>query len=308
MNSGEYYLSPFTMPDFHSLKDSYRRYALYEKGHRPMTVRHATQVISSLCSFACETEIASLSTSMIREFLQTQREQRGWTAKTFRIYRQHLKTFFDWSVSQEWIDKNPVLPIKCPRLPKPLPRCLTKEQAILFLSHVTLYRWRYELESSRNKAIVFTFQYSGMRLSELLNLWSLDVDLSNEEITIRNGKNEKDRLIAINPSLLPVLKDYQKARMELGIPSMFFFPSVKSDKKLTVGNLYDIFRKLSRACGFKVTPHMLRHTFGRLSVESGQNLRVTQEMLGHGNIRTTEIYTHVSIEAMKQSMRERPLF
>lgn len=295
------------MPEFASLEQSYRRYALYEKGQRRTTVTQTLRMVRLVCEFARTSEIRSLDTPLIREFLQVERERKGWSAKTFRLYRQYLKTFFDWTVSQRWIKTNPVSEIQSPRLPNPLPRCLSKDDALKLLSHVHWHPWRYELEGSRNKAIIATFLFTGIRMSELLDLRTIDIDLENGELQILSGKNEKGRSLAIHPQLLPILREYRASRLRLGVPSQWFFPSVKSEKRLTVKNLHEVFRKLSVSTGTKVTPHMLRHTFGRLSVESNINLRIIQGMMGHSSIRTTQNYTFVSTKAMKRALAETSL-
>ena len=172
------------------------------------------------------------------------------------------------------------------------------------MAHVHWYNWHYELEKYRNEAIFATFLFTGMRLSELLNLRCNQVALEQDEIHILGGKNEKDRNIPILPQLKPILINYIRARKRLRVPSIWFFPSVKSDKRLTAKNLHSIFKKISKYSGVKVTPHMLRHTFGRICVESNINMRVVQSIMGHSRIETTQIYTFVSTEASKLGMRD----
>ena len=290
------------MPELASLEQSYKRYALYERGHTINTVNQTLRIAKLAFQYSRVSQVEHMNTFLIREWLQTQREEKGWSAKTFRLYRQYLKTFFDWCESQQWITSNPVIPVRSPRLPSPLPRCLSKDEALKFLAHAHWYPWRYELEGSRNRAILATFLFTGVRLSELLNARMNDMDLEHGELRIILGKNEKSRTLALHSQLLPVLREYISARKRLGEPSIWLFPSVKSEKRLTVKNLHAIFGKISHASGIKVTPHMLRHTFGRLSVEANINIRVIQGMMGHSSISTTQIYTHVTTKAMRKAL------
>jgi len=292
------------MPSIHDLEKAYTRYARYEKGHQLPTIKQTLRLMKAICAHSRSNQIKDLSTALIRDYLQRQREEKGWSAKTFRLYRQYFKTFFDWRVSQEWIRDNPVTPIKLPRMPIPLPRCLTQKQALRFLSYTQWHPWRYRLEGPRNKAIIATF----LRLSELINLRLVDVELGIGELRITHGKNEKERVLALHPQLIPILREYRHIHQQEGQPSIWFFPSVKSAKRLTVKNLHHIFYKISAATGLKVTPHMLRHTFGRLSVESNINMRVIQGMMGHTNIQTTQLYTHVSTKAMKDALKDANFF
>lgn len=290
------------MPDLQYLKDSYRRYALHEKGHRMKTVDQTLTIFTKLHCFSQAHRIEDLTTHNVREFLYYKKEQRNWSPKTFRLYRQYLKSFFGWIVREQIIKSNPVTPIEQPPLPQALPRCLSKEKALSVMNHVHWHRWKYTLEKSRNEAIFATFLYTGLRLSELRDLRCREVNLKEKELLVFEGKNNKSRIIPIHPKLHQILTIYVRERKRLAAPSLWFFPSVKSEKRLTHKNIQSIFKKVSIVSGTKVTPHMLRHTFGRLCVESKLNLRVTQRIMGHSDIRTTQIYTYVSSQAMKDSI------
>ena len=171
------------------------------------------------------------------------------------------------------------------------------------MAHVHWYSWHMKLERYRNDAIFSMFLFTGIRLSELLNLKKQHVYLDNNEIHIMAGKGDKDRVVPILPSLRQSLISYEEARQRLAPPSLWYFPSVKSEKQLTTRNLHAIFRKISDKSGIKVTPHMLRHTFGRISVESNINMRVIQTVMGHSRMETTQIYTYVSSKASTEAMQ-----
>ena len=290
------------MPNLQTVEQDYRRYALYEKGHQAPTVQQSLSILHRLCEFCHTEELRHMDTSLIRSFLQSMREKKGWSAKTFRIYRQSLKTFFDWAELEGYVTANPVERIGVPPLPAALPRCLTREQALRFLSYSRLHDWCYPLEGPRNEAIIATFLLTGLRLSELINLRVNDVFFDSGELHVLRGKNQKDRIITIHPRLKPYLFSYRTCQSKWGKPSVWFFSSVKSDNKLTPRNVQTVCRKISKSSGVKATPHMLRHTCGRLYVEANANLRVIQSLLGHSRIETTETYTHVSSEAMKAGL------
>ena len=299
-----YFLIPLNMTNTQNLALSYRRYALYELEHTPKTLKQTQDILAKLTEFAGTTNIHALDTRIIREFLHVGREERAWSAKTFRIYRQCLKTYFNWLVEEEWLDSNPVDKIKQPPLPQRLPRCLGREQVLQLFCHVRDYPWHYELQPYRNEAMLATLTYTGLRLSELRNLGDRDVDFLSDLIRVDQGKNRKDRYVPICPELKPILVRYKKAHKRLGLPSIWFFPSVKSERRMTAQNIQSVFRKLSKASGIKVTPQMLRHTFGRLLVESNVHMRTSQKYMGHASIRTTEIYTHVSPEHGQKEIRK----
>ena len=296
------------MTNTSDLERSYKRYALYELEHTPKTLKQTISIVDRLVSFVGSGDLQGMDTRAVRDFLHTQRETKAWSAKTFRIYRQCLKTYFQWVVDEEWMKQNPIDKIKQPPLPVRLPRCLSKEQTIQLLAHIHNYPWRMELQVSRNEALFAIIIYGGLRLSEVTNLKVLDVDFTAGWICVIQGKNRKDRNVPINDELRRILQRYRKAQQKLGTPSIWFFPSVKSESQLTKKNVQDIFSTISKASGIKVTPHMLRHTFGRLCVEAGINLMTIKSYMGHADIRTTQIYTFVSSEQGKKEIHQLSLY
>lgn len=221
---------------------AFKRFALYEKGLQPKTIRTIVSFIVALNDSFPQTSIKSITTSQIRQFLYQRKHERMWGNKTFRNARQYLKTFFDFCITAEYIFINPVEKIEKPKLPKHLPRCLTKAQVNTLLLHLDTYDWFNTLSRKRNQAIIRTFLFTGIRLNELLQLRSEAVNFTDRTITIIQGKGGKDRMVPIHPILLPYLKSYQtEKRKQL---NQYFFSSIRSDSKLTEKNLYAIFKKL----------------------------------------------------------------
>jgi len=283
---------------------SYENYARFELEHRSKTITQTLGLITKLCFLADSENLSDLTTDVIRSFLHQGRSERNWSAKTFRLYRQYLKTFFMWAVGEGYLEINPVTPIKQPRLPKRLPRCLSPDEARKVLLASSNCNWYSELQCSRNEAICYTLVYAGLRLSEFINLRSNDVCLKEKTIRVVEGKNDKERLIPISDDLRLVLGRYQRDRKRLGVKSQWFFGSSKSEKQLTKKNATDIFRRVSKKSGVKFTAHMLRHTFGRICVESDIDIRTIQIWMGHEDIRTTQIYTYVSLSASQKAMKK----
>lgn len=279
--------------------NSFRRFALYEKGLRPRTIREILGIVSKLEHWSGNKIIKSISTTEIRSFLYEQKHYRSWSKKTFCNTRQYLKTFFDFCMAMEYRTDNPVIKIEKPKLPKTLPRCISKAHVQTLLLHLDTIPWHNELSAMRNKAIIRTFLFSGIRLSELLNLQSNHVDLLEETLLVKKGKGEKDRLVPIHPELLPYLKIYSKKKQS----TQYYFSSIRSDSRLTQKNLYAIFKRLQKVSGVYVRPHMLRHTFGKLSIEANLNPFTLKSILGHADINTTQIYVSLSGENIKTSFQ-----
>ncbi|MGH1387862.1 tyrosine-type recombinase/integrase [Kordia sp.] len=277
---------------------TFQRFALYEKAMQPKSIKEIIRIVLDLDVFTGQT-VKSITTQEIRAFLYQRKQQRIWSNKTFRNARQYLKTFFDFCIIYEYRTNNPVEKIEKPRLSKQLPRCLTKAQVQTLLLHVDTVEWYNALSMKRNQAIIRTFLFTGIRLSELLYLRTEAVNLEERAITIIQGKGRKDRLVPIHPMLFPYLKNYlnEKGKRK----NKYFFSSVRSDNKLTEKNLYAVFQKLQKVCSFKVTPHMLRHTFGKLSIEANLNPFKLKAIMGHADISTTQIYVYASQENIRSS-------
>jgi site-specific recombinase XerD len=289
---------------YSDIQQSYKSYALREKGIRSGTYKATEFIVRALCEFSATENIKKHDESMVRAFLQHMSKERVWSPKTFRIYRQYLKSFFDWAIKEQIVTKNPCIGIDRPKLPSRLPRCLTHEETLKILTQARWYDWHYQIEKTRNEAIIAMFVFSGIRLSELIHLKIEHVNLETQELFIDQGKNRKDRIVALHTTLLPVLRSYVIERRRLCKPSQWFFSGVRSNMKLASKNVQGMLRKISIAAGIKVTPHMLRHTFGRLCVDANVNLRMIQHMMGHSDISTTQIYTHVSTKSMKANFAE----
>ena len=275
---------------------------------RPSTHSQIASTVRRLSDSAKSEDLGQFDRDTVREFLYHGREHLNWSARTFRIYWQYLKTFFDWAESEAYVRTNPLNGIAKPPVPKTLPRCLTKDQALKFLTHARWVEWTFRLEPVRNESIVAFFLYTGIRLQELIDLEESEVNLHSNEACIRKGKGQKDRVVALHPRLRPLLRAYAETKAQHGHPSRWFFNSVRSPGKLTPKNVQQVFLRISQKSGVKVTPHMLRHTFGRRCVEENVNMRVIQTMMGHADITTTEVYTHVSQETMKKTIGAAPLF
>ena len=290
------------------LQREFKRYALMEKGIMPKTYKSIWGSVRQLAIHGKSNELTDLNSSMVRCFLCAGRSEKGWAAQTFRNHWQYLKIFFDWCQRKNYIRAHPVLGIERPRPSKRLPRFITSNEAQKILYHAAWYPWRYRLEKPRNEAIIAMLLMTGLRLQELLNLQVHDIDLFNGNLLVRQGKNKKDRVVPIHPRLAPVLHTYVKERKQLGRPSLWFFSGIKSDKQLNQKDVRTVCKKIGIASGVKFTPHMLRHTFAREMVNRDFNLYKLQQILGHAQITTTQIYLSVSTAGIKRSFDQVKMF
>ena len=147
----------------------------------------------------------------------------------------------------------------------------------------------------RDRAIIETLFSTGLRVSELISL-PRDIDLKNIEISIR-GKGEKIRVVFLSPSAIKWIEKYLKDRKDMSL-SLF---AGRGDSPITVRSIERIVAKHARGSGIskKVTPHVLRHMFATTLLGNGADIRSVQEMLGHANITTTQVYTHVTNKRLR---------
>ena len=291
-----------------TLHREFKHFALVVRGLRPATLRDILAVVRRLCRFNGSEELLALTTAAIRTFLHHGRLELGWSARTFRLYRQYLKTFFDWLVRAGYLATNPVTAIERPKLPQQLPRCLSQDEAKRILYAARHASWNSELQRTRSEAIVATLLMTGLRRAELLRLRQVDLDFSSGVLSVRGGKGRKDRTVPLHPRLVPILRRYLTEKEPLGKCSEWLFSSLKSEKRLTNKNLYAILKRISIAARVKFTPHILRHTFGRELVEADFNIYKLKEVMGHASVATTQAYVALSSQSIKDSFERTKIY
>ena len=268
---------------------------------RPRSYKGIKTSLNMLCEWAETEEIKDLNHGTVLAFLHWGREERAWEARTFRNHRQQLKTFFTWCLKQQIIQKNPVDGIEKPKIPKTLPRCLSREETQVILNRTRWCSWRYNIERIRNETMLYFLIHTGLRLQEMLDLKLDDIKLPSNEIFISLGKGQKDRIVPIHPKLMPVLRAYLSERKTRRNYSPYLFTGAQSEKPLSGKDVRNVCKKVSQEAGIYFTPHMLRHTFARLCIEAGWDIYKIKVVMGHSNITTTEGYLSVSTAHIKKS-------
>lgn len=169
--------------------------------------------------------------------------------------------------------------------------------AIVVKNDVEAFRQRIlENESKRDYALVTLLAYSGMRISEALNIKMSDMNLTAREILIRYGKGKKQRLVIINDKIVNAVKEYLKERENYRYSDSEFLFVSRESKKVDRTTINHIFNDYSN----KITPHTLRHFFCSYALENGWAAHEVANQVGHSNIQTTLMYTHPSRDEMKR--------
>lgn len=203
---------------------------------------------------------------------------------TMALVYAALKFFFHSHLKLNIMDD-----IKRPKKGKKLPVVMTKEEVKAIITAAP---------RKRDKLILKLLYSSGLRVSEIVNLKIRDLDLGEKTATVRGGKGNKDRLIILSESWIDEIKEYFSKRC---YQSEYVF-SKGNGMPLSVDTVQRIVRESRERAGIKknITPHSFRHSFATHLLEAGENIRKIQELLGHSNLSTTQIYTKVSTDELKK--------
>jgi integrase/recombinase XerD len=249
------------------------------------------------------TDPSEIKTDHIRSFFNSLKDI-GLTSSSAARYFSSLKGFFGYLFKNNYIAINPMEKLSAPKLSKSLPPVLTIEETEQILSGPD----PNDKFGLRDKSLLEVFYACGLRVSELINLKISSLYL-NEEIIRVFGKGSKERLVPIGHSAINWTERYIKFGRPLlikGINSENYLYLNSRGSKLSRMGIWKIVDKYSKEAGItkEVHPHTFRHSFATHLLEGGADLRAVQEMLGHADISTTQIYTHIDREYIKQEHKQ----
>lgn len=235
-----------------------------------------------------------IGTEELSRFLSEQKGH-GMLASSLRIYIVHLKIFFRRLAGEKVIIADPAEPLLPPRGEMHLPETLNEQHVRSMLESVD----RDKMLGRRDLAILELFYASGLRLSELCGARLENLDLDEGFIRV-TGKGGKTRIVPVGGKAREAVADYlknERSGMVKKMTSSWVFLSIRGGK-LSPERVREIVKQRAKAAGLEqnVYPHLLRHSFATHLLQNGADLRVIQDMLGHADIATTQIYTHVIIK------------
>lgn len=219
---------------------------------------------------------------------------------TFARNMAALRSFYRYLTKYEIVSENPFLSMRHIKVEKHLPDVLTFEQMNHLLSSFDMN----EPIELRNRAIIETIYACGLRISECLNIKIKDIDRT--DLTLRViGKGDKERIVPFYPRLMDIIDEYivnyRSLYVDDGFPYLFVS---KQHKKMSPRTVQLMLQEVQKKADFKINlhPHMLRHSFATHLLDNGADLRVVQELLGHANLSTTQIYTHLTYDRLKNAV------
>lgn len=286
--------------DISPLIDQYLNYLKVEKGLARNSISSYSIDLSQFSEFAFENEledVQNIKRSDIKNFI-SELSSLGISRSSLARKVIAVRNFFKYMIIENIIVQNPFIDIETPKIDKKLPDILTMQEIDLLMDGCDTNT----KEGSRDRAMLEILYGSGLRASELINLKMDSINL-NAGFIQTMGKGSKQRVIPLGDKGIQFVKRYiEKYRESFlrGKESQYLFLT-RFSKPMTRQHLWSSLKKYATLTGITkpLTPHTLRHSFATHLLEGGADLRSVQSMLGHSDISTTQIYTHVSIKHLK---------
>lgn len=266
-------------------------YLSAEKHYSPHTLTHYRRDLTALSVYLTQYQLdfSGMTTKHLRSWLANLHQKR-LAANSIRRMLATVRSFYRFLQKQGLVTENPALEVKGPKLPKRLPDALQVDT----LSHL-LHPGEPDKLTLRDIALLELTYSSGLRLAELCSL-TLDAISWSEQLLTVTGKGRKTRIIPFGDFAKDALQAWLAEREAmLTAPSLYLFVG-KTGKPLSARAVQYRFKAWGLKAGIDLHPHMLRHSFATHMLESSGDLRAVQEFLGHSNISTTEIYTHLDFQ------------
>jgi integrase/recombinase XerC len=291
-------------PKKDQLLERYLKYLHVERNASPRTIIAYRQALAKFMEFmADKISWESCTAQQFRSFL-LDCMKKGMARSYVRLTFAALRSFYKYLIEREGFRDNPLKEVQLPKMEKKLPIVLS----VLQVDELLTVPKKVERQSqapvwaaSRDAAMLELFYSSGLRLSELAALNVADVDTFSETVRVF-GKGRKERIVPVGQVALKALQQY---RFEANVQAGPLFLS-KLKKRMSARSIWLMLRKhLSQtSIQLRVSPHKLRHSFATHLLDNGADLRSVQTLLGHANLSTTQIYTHVTMERVKKAYDE----
>ncbi len=273
--------------------NDYLQHLTFERGLSTLTLQSYARDIKLLESLLENTPLDQVQNTYIRRFIATL-HSRGRSGKTIARALSAWRGFYDYLIHHKGYTQNPIIGLHAPKTAKTLPQALSTDQAVKFVDIQG-----DGLLEQRDHAILELFYSSGLRLAELVNLDMTMLDFSEGTVTV-TGKGNKTRIVPMGSHAMNAIKTWIQRRALIKIadanPNALFV--TQQGRRITPRAVQYRVKEWSIKQGINTSmhPHLLRHSFATHVLQSSQDLRAVQEMLGHANISTTQVYTHLDFQ------------
>jgi len=288
-------------------KKGYETFLRLEKSLSQNSVSAYVNDINKLITFVEEhfpnLTPETVKLAQLRKFVEWM-NQKGISPRTQARTISGIKSFYKFLLIEEAVENDPTTLLESPRIGRKLPEILSDDEINRLIDAID----DTKPEGLRNKAILETLYSCGLRVSELVDLRLSNLHFEQEFLKI-GGKGEKERLVPISKRAIDDIKKYlvnsrKKLNIEKGFENIVFLN--RRGKKLSRVMIFTIIKNLADKIKLEknISPHTFRHSFASALVQGGADLRTVQEMLGHESILTTEIYTHLDKEYLKDTVNK----
>lgn len=273
----------------------------FQKRYSPHTIVSYQNDLAAFFDFIeikfGSTKLDEINASFVRSWLAEMKES-GMESKSLNRKISTLKSFFKYQLKQGTVLTSPMATIISPKVKKRLPQYVDEKDIHTLFSHVEFPdNW----EGKTHWLLLQLFYNTGMRQAELVNLRESQIDISNRNIKVL-GKGNKERVIPVSKELILLIEAYQQGKRSQfdNFDSVVLLINAKG-KRLYPKYVYNVVRQyLSTVTTIdKKSPHVLRHTFATHLMNNGADLNAVKELLGHSSLAATQIYTHNTIEKLK---------
>jgi integrase/recombinase XerD len=288
-------------------KKGYETFLRLEKSLSQNSVSAYVNDINKLVSFLEEYYPSitpeTVKLAQLRKFVEWMNEK-GVSPRTQARTISGIKSFYKFLLIEEAVENDPTTLLESPKIGRKLPDILTDDEINRLIDAVDLAK----PEGLRNKAILETLYSCGLRVSELVSLRMSNLHFEQEFLKIA-GKGEKERLVPISKRAIEDIKKYligyrKRLKIDKGSENIVFLN--RRGRKLSRVMIFTIIKNLASKIKLEksISPHTFRHSFASSLIQGGADLRAVQEMLGHESILTTEIYTHLDKEYLKDTVNK----
>lgn len=283
------------------IKNDYLRYLLIDKNYSKNTIDSYNIDLEKFTLYFKDKDIKKITSDNLKGYIKYLNKQ-NLNEKSISRNISCLKSFYKYLIIEKIVKNNVTDALYMPKIQKSLPNILSPDEVDKLLD--------IELKDSfsyRNKAMLELMYSSGLRVTELVDLKLQDIDLSQDIVRIF-GKGSKERVIPIGDYakeyLEKYIKEYRNSMFKKNTNEYVFLNN--HGNKMTRQGFFKIIKKISNEVGIKkdISPHTLRHSFASHMLKYGADLRTIQELLGHSDISTTQIYTHITNEELKNNYEE----
>jgi len=270
--------------------DDYIQHLTFERGLSALTCKNYTRDIELLESLLEGADLDSVKNQQVRRFIATL-HSRGLSSASIARALSAWRGFYDYLIQHKGFTQNPVTGLRAPKAAKTLPQALSVEQTVKFVNIQG-----DEILEVRDHAILELFYSSGLRLAELVNLDIGMLDFSEGTVTV-TGKGNKTRIVPLGSHAANAMQAWLQRRASIKITdkdSNAIFVTEQGRRITPRAVQYRVKSwAIKQGINTDMHPHLLRHSFATHVLQSSQDLRAVQEMLGHANISTTQVYTHL---------------